>query len=164
MRLRPSMRENYRYMLAEIRVAGPVPQPREIYLAASEAFSSIFGDLEASKAWIAVMESSDRHVIFRYRRGMDTCVEAALASVCQINGNQAVIHTIRISGTIRTLRERKSGRRLISTRDGGVKMGECHYKATIRSSGEIDLKEKGINLHIPLYITEEDIEDLYYDE
>ncbi len=164
MRLRPSMRENYRYMLAEIRVAGQTPQPREIYLAASEVFSSLFGDLEASKAWIAVMESSDRHAIFRYRRGMDTCVEAALAAVCRINGNEAVIHTVRISGTIRTLRELKSGPKLISTRGGVVKMGDCHYMAVIRSSGEIDLKEKGINLHIPLYITEEDIEDLYYDE
>ena len=164
MRLRPSMRENYRYILAEIQVTGSTPESRDIYLAASEAYSSLYGDLESSKAWIAVMESSDRHAIFRYRRGLDSHVEAALAAVCQINGSVAVIHTLKISGTIRTLREQKSGQKLVSTREGRVKMGEGHYKAVIRSSGEIDLKEKGINLHIPLYITEEDIEDLYYDE
>lgn len=43
-------------------------------------------------------------------------------------------------------------------------MKEGWFPAEFFPAGRIDLKEKGINLKIPLYITEEDIEDLYYDE
>lgn len=164
MRLRPSMRENYRYVLVNIHLTGGNPDPRDIYLAASESFSALFGEFKSARAWIAVMESSDRHAIIRYRRGMDTQVEAALAAVCAIGGYQAAIHPVRISGTIRTLRERISRQGKKSARTGAVKMGEYTYKVDIHPSGLIDLKEKGINLQIPLYITEEDIEDLYYDE
>ena len=164
MRLRPSMRENYRYLLARINSSDGSTDPKEVYLAASESFSALFGEGEASRAWIAVMESSDRHAIFRYRRGMDTRVEAALAAVCSIGGHPAVIHPIRISGTIRTLREKKSGTNWESSKPGMARTGETMHNVNIFPSGHLDLKEKGINLQIPLYITEEDIEDLYYDE
>ena len=164
MRLRPSMRENYRYLLARIHSQSGLSDPKEVYLAASESFSALFGESEASRAWIAVMESSDHHAIFRYRRGMDTRVEAALAAVCSIGGRPAVIHPVRISGTIRTLREKNSATNRESSKPGMARIGETRHNVNIYPSGYIDLKEKGINLQIPLYITEEDIEDLYYDE
>jgi ribonuclease P/MRP protein subunit POP5 len=160
------MRENYRYLLARINPDNPSYDAKEIYLAVSEAFSSLFGEIKSAHTWIAVMEASNRFVIFRYRRGMDTQVESAIASVCCISGVPVALHPLKKSGTIRTLREEQ--KKLINlcapSHEGSIKRGDAWYPAVISQSGQIDLKEKGINLQIPLYITEEDIEDLYYDE
>lgn len=164
MRLRPSMRENYRYMLVRISSHKSFYEAKEIYLAASESFRALFGEGEAARAWIAVMETTEVYAIFRYRRGSDKRIEAALASVCFIGGEPSALHPILISGTIRTLREEIKKRKICPVRTGVVKQGEFWHPAGISSTGRIDLKEKGINLQIPLYITEEDIEDLYYDE
>ena len=49
-------------------------------------------------------------------------------------------------------------------RTGKVKVNEKWISVEINSADRIDLKEKGINHNMPLYITEEDIEDLHYDE
>jgi RNase P/RNase MRP subunit POP5 len=163
------MRENYRYMLARISSPSSIsshllPDSREIFLAVSESFRALFGEKDAAKAWIAVMETSGMYAIFRYRRGSDTHVEAALAAVCYIGSVPSAIHPVGISGTIRTLRKEMKKKELCSARSGRVKRGDIWYRAEIFPTGQIDLKEKGINLQIPLYITEEDIEDLNYDE
>lgn len=163
MRLRPTMRENYRYILARISPPIRIFEGKEIFLAAAEAFTSLFGEIEASRAWIAVMESSDQHVIFRCRRNTDSRVEAAIATILQISGTQVVIHPILKSGTIRTLREERD-RIVKPSTNGRVFLENAWHNAVFSHSGEIDLKEKGINLQIPLYITEEDIKDRYYDE
>ncbi|MFH0967840.1 MAG: Rpp14/Pop5 family protein [Methanobacteriota archaeon] len=164
MRLRPSMRENFRYMLTRISSHKPPHEAKEIYLAASESYRTLFGEGEAARTWVAVMETTDMYTIFRYRRGSDKHIEAALSAVCFIGGVPCVIHPVLISGTIRTLREKIKKNPICSVRTGKIKQGEFWHPAEICSSGRIDLKEKGINLQIPLYITEEDIEDLYYDE
>jgi RNase P/RNase MRP subunit POP5 len=158
------MRENYRYMLVRIFSPKPPCETKEIYLAASESFRALFGERDAARAWIAVMETCGMYTIFRYRRGSDKLVEAALAATCFIGGIPSVIHPVLISGTIRTLREEMKKKEICSVRTGVVKHGDLWYSADIFPTGQIDLKEKGINLQIPLYITEEDIEDLYYDE
>ena len=157
------MRENYRYILARIIPPTRTYEAKEIYLAAAEAFSSLFGEIESSRAWIAVMECSNQHVIFRFRRGTDVMVEAALATICRIGERSVAIHPVKKSGTIRTLRENK---KLINEpiRNGKITHEGTWYPAVFSHSGEIDLKEKGINLQIPLYVTEEDIKDRYYDE
>ena len=164
MRLRPSMRENYRYMLARISSRTDHYESKEIYLSASESFRALFGEGEAARTWIAVMETTGPYTIFRYRRGSDRHIETALAAVCFIGGEPSAIHPVLISGTIRTLREEMKKKVTCSMRTGSVRQGELWHTAEISSTGLIDLKEKGINLHIPLYITEEDIEDLNYDE
>jgi ribonuclease P/MRP protein subunit POP5 len=164
MRLRPSMRENYRYMLARISSQKQLHEAKEIYLATSESYRSLFGEGEAARTWLAVMETTGMYTIFRYRRGSDKHIEAALATVCFIGGEPSAIHPMLISGTIRTLREEMKKKQIYSARTGKVKQGEIWYFAKICPTGRIDLKEKGINLQIPLYITEEDIKDLYYDE
>jgi len=163
MRLRPSMRENYRYTLARVFVKGSI-DPKEIYLAASDAYCLLFGEIQASYAWIAVMDYSAPYVIIRFRRGNEQKVEAALAIVASIKGTPAVIHPIKISGTIKTIREEIKKRNFSPSLTGKVKINDDWFSAEILSDRRIDLKEKGINLKIPLYITEEDIKDLYYDE
>jgi RNase P/RNase MRP subunit POP5 len=157
------MRENYRYILARICPPARTFEAKEVYMAAAEAFSSLFGEIESARAWIAVMECSGQHAIFRFRRGTDPMVEAALASVCRIGETFVAIHPIRTSGTIRTLREERD-RFFQPLINGRINQENKWYQAVFSRSGEIDLKEKGINLQIPLYITEEDIKDRYYDE
>jgi RNase P/RNase MRP subunit POP5 len=158
------MRENYRYILAGIYPPCQENDAKEIYLAANEAFSSLFGEVEGSRAWIAVMECTDEFVIFRYRRGTDTQVEAALATIMKIGERLVVIHPVKKSGTIRTIREEIQRKNTKSVRCGNVQLGETWHRAVFSQFKNIDLKEKGINLQIPLYITEEDIKDLNYDE
>lgn len=163
MRLRPSMREDYRYILAIITPSFQ-GDAKEIYHAIHEAFQSLYGDVLGARAWIAVMEYSNPWVIFRYRRGEDTRVETALACTGTISGTPVAIHTIKRSGTIRTLREKIKRDKAGCIRTGNVQIHEEIHQAIFVSPGRINLKEKGINLQIPLYVTEEDIEDLNYDE
>ena len=163
MRLRPSMRENFRYLLAKI---SPVSQfdTREIYVAASDSFNAIYGDIAGARAWLAVMEYSTPYVIFRYRRGEDSRVEAAITCVCTISGLSVAIHPLKRSGTIKTLREFLRPNVIVKVQSGTVKIEGETYQADIYPGKRIDLKEKGINLQVPQYITEEDIKDLNYDE
>lgn len=157
------MRENYRYLIA--RISPPIHcEAKEIYLAASESFTALYGEIDGSRAWLAVMEYSVPYAIFRYRRGEDTKVEASLTCVNSIAGSQGTIHPLKRSGTIRTLREEFRKKKPEQARSGIVKIRDATFHAEIYPSGKIDLKEKGINPHITQYITEEDIEDLYYDE
>ncbi|WP_319579566.1 Rpp14/Pop5 family protein [uncultured Methanospirillum sp.] len=162
MRLRPSMRENYRYILTRVVSAEQI-DAKDIYLAISDTFGSLFGEIHASCAWVAVMEYKIPYTIIRFRRGYEQKVEAALATITTVKGSAAAVHPVKTSGTIRTIRE-EIHKRNFSSRPGKVKINGEWFSAEIRTDNRIDLKEKGINPNIPLYITEEDIEDLHYDE
>jgi ribonuclease P/MRP protein subunit POP5 len=162
MRLRPSMRENYRYILATVASKEQI-DAKDIYLAISDTFCSLFGEIQASYAWVAVMEYTQPHTIIRFRRGYEQKVETAMAAITTIKGVTAVIHPLKTSGTIKTIRE-EIWKTDNSYRSGRVKFHEEWFSVRIQPHGWIDLKEKGINPNIPLYITEEDIEDLHYDE
>lgn len=161
MRLRPSMRENFRYILVHI-VPDTTYESRDIYRAVAESVVSLYGDHIAALLWPSVMQVYGSYGIIRCRRGLEKNLETALCAVTQIQGVPAGIHPIRTSGTIRTLVEKipknpdkRSGKAVISGTQCGV---------WISKRGRIDLKEKGIYHEIPRYITEEDTEDLYYDE
>ncbi len=156
------MRENYRYILARV-VSVELVDAKDIYLSISDTFGSLFGEIQASYAWVAVMEYNIPYTIIRFRRGYEQKVEAALAAITSVKGASAVIHPVKTSGTIRTVRE-EIHKRNFSSRPGKVKMNGEWFSAEIRTDNRIDLIEKGINPNIPLYITEEDIEDLHYDE
>ncbi len=162
MRLRPSMRENYRYILAKV-VCTELVEAKDIYHAISDTFGSLFGEIQASFAWVAVMEYNPPYTIIRFRRGYGQKVEAALATITSVKGAAAAVHPVKTSGTIRTVRE-EIHKRNFSSRSGRVKINDEWFSAEIRTDNRINLIEKGINPNIPLYITEEDIEDLHYDE
>ncbi|PWR69944.1 Rpp14/Pop5 family protein [Methanospirillum lacunae] len=162
MRLRPSMRENYRYILTRV-VSKEQIDAKDIYLSISDSFISLFGEVQASYAWVAVMEYSQPYTIIRFRRGYEQKVETAMAAVTNVKGIAAVLHPLKTSGTIKTIREEIS-KGENSYRSCRVKYHDEWFSVRILPQGWIDLKEKGINPNIPLYITEEDIEDLHYDE
>ena len=161
MRLRPSMRENFRYILIEI-VPEISCESRDIYRATAESVTSLYGDSIASLMWPSVMQVAGSYAIIRCRRGMEKKLETALAAINTIQGTPAAVHSLKTSGTIKTLQESIPKER--GFRQGRVVIAGKTYDAVISRRGRIDLKEKGIYLDIPRYITEEDTEDLYYDE
>lgn len=160
MMLKPSMRENYRYILIRCTPASLKFEGRELYLALSEAVTSLFGDAFSAKVWVAVMSVSGEFSIIRCRRGTEPEVMAAVATVFRIADQDAALHTILVSGTIITLREKiaKISRKI---KEETIYIGGSPTHVIIDHSGRIDLKEKGINLQTPQYITEPDIEEYH---
>jgi ribonuclease P/MRP protein subunit POP5 len=161
MRLRPSMRDNFRYILVHI-IPDDFYESRDLYRAISESVMCLYGDSIMAKMWPSVMQVFGPYAIIRCRRGMETYLETALSAIHHIQGVPAAIHPLKTSGTIRTLKEKigktpdkRSGKAIIS----GITCDVVVFR-----QGRIDLKEKGIYHEIPRYITEEDTEDLYYDE
>ncbi|HOL42377.1 MAG TPA: Rpp14/Pop5 family protein [Methanospirillum sp.] len=161
MRLRPSMRENFRYVLARISPDFPF-ESRDLYRSIAESVTSLYGDGIAAQIWPSVMQVSAPYAIIRCRRGMEHYLETALSAIAQIQGIPAAIHPQKTSGTIRTLQEKIPS--CITKRNAKVVISGVRYDAVVSIQGRIDLKEKGIYHEIPRYITEEDTEDLYYDE
>jgi ribonuclease P/MRP protein subunit POP5 len=161
MRLRPSMRENFRYVLVRI-IPGEIYESRDIYHATAESVISLYGDGTAAQMWPSVMQVSGAYAIIRCRRGMEKLLETALSAITHVQGVPSALHPIKTSGTIKTLKDSvpKKG----DNRPGKAVISGITYGVIISRRGRIDLKEKGIYLEIPRYITEEDTEDLYYDE
>lgn len=161
MRLRPSMRENFRYILVHI-IPGDLYESRDIYRAISESVMSLYGDSTTAKMWPSVMQISGPYAIIRCRRGMEKCLETALSAVSHIQGVPAAMHPLKTSGTIHTLTEKIP--KNPENRSGKATISGITCDVIIFRQGRIDLKEKGIYHEIPRYITEEDTEDLYNDE
>lgn len=135
---------------------------REIYGSISTSGISLFGDAWAFRSWASVVYTVDGYAIIRCRRGTEKEVEAAIATVNKIEGFPVALHPIQISGTIRTLKERID--HIPKLRQCNVMISRDNQRGLIYHDGRIDLKEKGFNQGTPQYITEEDIEDIYYDE
>ena len=161
MRLRPSMRENFRYILIHI-VPEQTCDQRDIYRAVAESVTSLYGDSVTAAIWPSVMKVSGPFAIIRCRRGTEKRLETALAAITGIQGSRAAVHPVRTSGTIQTLVGHIPGDLMIRPGKAVISGNTCDV--LVSSRGRIDLKEKGIYLEIPRYITEEDTEDLYYDE
>lgn len=161
MRLRPSMRENFRYILAVI-TPGLTFEPRDLYKAIAESVMSLYGDSIAAQVWPSVMKVEGSFVIIRCRRGTEHYLETALSAISFIQSIPAGVRPIRTSGTIRTLREKIQP--CTDKRDGKAVVSGITCDVVVYMQERIDLKEKGIYHEIPRYITKEDIEDLYYDD
>lgn len=156
------MRENYRYILVRVTPYIIAIEGRDLFLAVSDAVISLYGDLESARMWPSVMEVSGHQAIIRCRRETVKELETALATITEIAGEPAAVHPVCTSGTIKTLRKKRSLARYEKT--GRVVIDKTPYDCIFLHGGRIDLKEKGINLGTPRYITEEDTEERYYDE
>ena len=161
MRLRPSMRENFRYILAVI-TPDLTFESRDIYRAIAESVMSLYGDSIAAQVWPSVMKVEGSHVIIRCRRGTEQYLETALSAISLIQGIPAGVRPVKTSGTIQTLKEKI--RSHTDKRDAKAVVSGITCDVIVDMQGRIDLKEKGIYHEIPRYITKEDIEDLNYDE
>jgi len=155
------MRENFRYILARISPMNEF-ESRDIYRAVAESVITLYGDDIAAHMWPAVMQVKGPYVIIRCRRGTEKKLETALSSITSVQGTRSALHPVRTSGTIKTLREIIP--KVMRNREGRAVIAGNTYEVIIAGRGRIDLKDKGIYLDIPRYITKEDTEDLNYDE
>jgi len=105
MRLRPSMRENFRYILAVI-TPDLTFESRDVYRAIAESVMSLYGDSIAAQVWPSVMKVEGSHVIIRCRRGTEQYLETALSAISLIQGIPAGVRPVKTSGTIQTLKEK----------------------------------------------------------
>lgn len=161
MRLRPSMRENFRYVLVRV-TSDSVFESRDLYRSIAESVISLYGDSIMAQIWPSVMQVSGPYAIIRCRRGLEHRLETALSAISQIQSIPAAIHPLKTSGTIRTLKEKIPP--CTEKRSAKAVISGIPRDVIVSKQGRIDLKEKGIYHEIPRYITEEDTEDLYYDE
>ena len=161
MRLRPSMRENFRYVLVRI-TSDSVFESRDLYRSIAESVVSLYGDRITAQIWPSVMQVSGSYAIIRCRRGLEHDLETALCAISQIQGTPAAIHPLRTSGTIRTLKEKMP--LCTEKRSAKAVISGVPCDVVVSMQGRMDFKETCIYHEIPRYITEEDTEDLYYDE
>ena len=161
MRLRPSMRENFRYILGRI-IPDLTLESRDLYRSIAESVTSLYGDSISAQMWPSVPFLCGSYGIVRCRRGMERELETALSAITQIQGIPLAVRPVKTSGTIRTLKEKIPKWCEKQTAKAVISNITCDVLVSRR--GKIDLKEKGIYHDIPRYITVEDTEDLYYDE
>ena len=162
MRMRPSMRENFRYLLIRVVPEDLRFDSLDLYRSVSDVVECMYGDLLSAQIWPSVILVSGSYAIIRCRRGLESPLETALATVTIIKDKPAAVHTMLTSGTVRSLREKIPKERTV--RQGKVIISKTSYNAVFYSAGKIDLKENAMYHEIPRYITEEDTEDHYYDE
>ena len=146
MRLRPSMRENFRYILVHI-IPDPDYQSREIYRSTAESAISLFGDSIVAQMWPSIMQVSGPYAIIRCRRGLEKKLETAVSAITQIQGIPAAVHPVKTSGSIKTLREIIPNEPEI--RKGKAIISGKTYEVKVSCRRRIDLNEKGIYLEIP---------------
>jgi ribonuclease P/MRP protein subunit POP5 len=158
MMLKPSMRDNYRYILVRTVPNSVIYDGKELYLSLAEAVTSLFGDAFAAKAWVAVMNTTMEYAIIRCRRGTEPEIMAAIATVHCVTEQEVALHPLLISGTIITLRD-KIEKIIPEWREEVIIRGGAEKTVLVDGFGRIDLKEKGINLQTPLYISELDKEE-----
>ena len=120
---------------------------KDIYLAISDTFVSLFGEIQASYAWVAVMEYKVPYTLIRFRRGFEQKVEAALAATALVKGTSAALHPVKTSGTIKPLRE-ETQRKNFSSRSGKVVITSysIHY-TKLYEPGHLPVQQPAIHLH-----------------
>ncbi|MDK2892915.1 Rpp14/Pop5 family protein [Methanohalophilus sp.] len=103
--LPPTLRPQRRYIAFEVISENSVSREgllREIFPAAS----SLLGDLVSSQCEIRLLDFNYPFGILRCLRGSEELTRAVLSIITSIDGNQAFIHVLGVSGTIRAATEK----------------------------------------------------------
>ncbi len=159
--LPPTLRTNWRYILARIEPAGTNPDQKALYLVVSEAVTSLYGDACSATIRPAVVYTGGGHVILRCARGSESALSAALATVSGCGGNPIALRTLATSGTIKKLKSKITSppASVMTDIDEVVLMGKV-FTIWSRSGKTVNLREKGFNKGELLFFTEEDLENL----
>ncbi|MDD1719079.1 MAG: Rpp14/Pop5 family protein [Methanoregulaceae archaeon] len=152
----PTMREKRRYIL--VRLVPEIPaDPKVLYTTLLDSVTSIFGDLGAARIHMAVVYSAGPYAILRCRRGMEQDLMIALSTVCAVGSRRLVVRTQKISGTIRSLKEKIPPDQESCDEDISINGESCHVSH--RHGVKIDLFEKGFKNRELLFLTTMDIEE-----
>lgn len=157
----PTLREKKRYILAGIWPPEPEPDPKELYGAVLEAVTSLFGDAATARIRPVVISCGTGYVLLRCSRGCEKQFRIALATLTSVGERRIVLHPKATSGTLLALRRKippalpaREGEELV------VQYGGKEWSARRYQGQKIDLLEKGIKGQAPVYITQDDIEEL----
>lgn len=154
----PTLRTKRRYILATITPWYLEIEPKNMYSAAFEAVTSLFGDSAAAEIQMSVIACTGGVLIVRCQRGSETRLETALATVISVQGQQLALQPVSTSGTIRALRRQIPKKQEFSgTRD--LIVSEQLYTGYKHSGQKLDLHAKGINKRKTLYFTCDEVEE-----
>lgn len=153
----PTLRGKRRYILAEIIPHYRCIEPRQMYIAAFEAISSLWGDARSAEMQMAVISCECGYCIFRCSRNCETLVESALATVTEADGERVALHPLATSGTLHGIRRRM--RPLPEERPlEGMEVGGEVYSGILFQRQKVDLYAKGIKKQETLYFTRDEME------
>ena len=108
-------REKRRYLALEVASVQPLNE-QMVLNAVQSSLQRLFGEYGASKANIKLIKTipEKRHFIIRCSHKALEQVRAAIASTTEINGKNAAIHVLDVSGTLKAL-SKKTKKILAST-------------------------------------------------
>jgi len=153
----PTLRQKRRYILAEVIPHYRRIEPRQMYIAAFEALSSLWGDAHTSELQMAVISCECGYCIFRCTRGSEAFVETALSTVTEVNGERVALHPMATSGTLHALKTRMRPLPEEHTLEG-VELAGVMYSGIIFQRQKVDLYAKGIKNQETLYFTRDEME------
>lgn len=105
-KIKPSMKENWRYIAFElISEAKPVSE-KDITRAIINSIIRLLGEVGASKTNVWLLEYSKGKGLIRCSHTAVTDVVASVTTITEINNKRAMLHVIGVSGTIKKAKEK----------------------------------------------------------
>jgi len=96
-----------RYLAVSAESNEPI-QGKEVLDAVRNALTQLFGEYGASQAELALIRNNKQkhYFVLRCSRRALPMVRASTASLTEVNEKPAVIHVLRVSGTLKALRKK----------------------------------------------------------
>ncbi|HRX34088.1 MAG: Rpp14/Pop5 family protein [Methanoregulaceae archaeon] len=155
----PTMRDKRRYVLAKIEPPWEEVDPKELYHAIHEAFTSLFGDTRASEAMVAVVDCRDGHAIARCTRGCEVLLQIAMLTVHTVDGRRVALRTRATSGTMLALKRRIIDYpRSCTVQARTLEIDGDFYDAHQYQGQKVDVIAKGFKKQELLFLTEKELE------
>ncbi|MDD1653855.1 MAG: Rpp14/Pop5 family protein [Methanomicrobiales archaeon] len=102
----PSQRDRRRYLLCRTVPEWAEPGPRVVFQAVCEAITTLWGDTGAAEIAPAVLDCGRGYVVVRCRRGTESRMSAALATVTRAGEDRLALRQVLTSGTLHAIRRR----------------------------------------------------------
>ena len=111
--LPPTLREKKRYVGLKIYSGAPIKR-EDIFSLLWNSIINLYGEIESSKINLWILDSKEvennerfqYNVIVKCQRGYETELITALNTIYKFKKNRLVVHSIGISGTIKSLNKK----------------------------------------------------------
>jgi ribonuclease P/MRP protein subunit POP5 len=152
------MRPKRRYILAMVLPYGVKTDSKQLYLAVIEAATSLWGDAGVGLMQPAVVSCEGQYAVIRCRRGRESDLATALATVTAVGDQTIALRVVAVSGTIHALRRRMRQIRPVAE-PCELKVGEKYFTMYRYPRQKVDLVERSIKHQKSLFFTETDVEE-----
>jgi ribonuclease P/MRP protein subunit POP5 len=134
-------------------------EQKALYLAVSEAATSLFGDARAAEIQPAVVFSDRGCAILRCRRGDEGDLAVACATVTAAGDLRVALRSVAVSGTIAALKERMEGWvHALPPRE--ALYGEKELRAFRYGRHKVDVLQEGIKKQSIVFLTDCEREEI----